>query len=84
MKLGLTEKDGQIIPIFRVQEIRGSPWEPTPGRSDDAIPSRVRFSEEGSIPLAENPDNLGEPPRDIRKRARITREDVVRIGFTVN
>ena len=61
--------------------MRGTPWEPVPGRGDDAIPVRVRFPEEGDP--APNPDVLGEPKPDIKRRARISREDVVRIGFSL-
>ena len=63
-----------------VHSMRGTPWEPTPGKTDDAIPVRVRLPEEGRPP---EPVNLGEPSSDIKRRARISREDVVRIGFTI-
>ena len=66
-----------------IRNMRGLPWEPVPGKSDDSIPVRVRLPEEGRhIPTS--PDNLGEPPRDIKRRARMTREDVIRIGFTIH
>ena len=60
-----------------VLSIRGTPWEPIPGRSDDAIPSRVHLPEEGSAvgdPMA------GEPKDNIRRRARISRSDIIRVG----
>ena len=63
--------------------MKGTPWEPIPGKVDDSIPVRVRLPEEGQPP-GPDPVNLGEPHRDIKRRARITREDVVRIGFTLN
>merc|ERR1711954_402840 len=31
-----------------------------------------------------NPDTIGAPKPNITRRARITREDIVRIGFTIN
>ena len=61
--------------------VQGTPWEPVPGRSGDSLPVRVHIAEEGSVPV--NPDSIStEPPKDIKRRARITREDVVRLGFT--
>ena len=54
-----------------------------PGRTEDSIPVRVRVSEEGES-IAPNPDTLGAPKPDIKRRARITREDIVRIGYTIN
>ena len=56
----------------------GTPWEPIPGRSEDVIPVRVRLAEEGSVQVAVN---IGEPRPEIKKRARITREDDVRLSF---
>ena len=61
--------------------VAGTPWEPVPGKSDDAIPVRIRLPEEGGIP---EPAMEGTPRPEIRRRARITREDVVRIGFSLN
>merc|ERR1712240_226221 len=66
-----------------IGSMKGTPWEPIPGKLDDSIPVRVRLPEEGQPP-GPSPDNLGEPHRDIKRRARITREDVIRIGFTFN
>ena len=64
--------------------MKGTPWEPTPGKTDDAIPVRVRLPEEGETTPSPNPGSLGEPAKDNKRRARITREDVVRVGFTIN
>ena len=60
--------------------IRGTPWEPIPGRSDDAIPSRVHLPEEGSV-IGE--PMTGEAKETIRRRARISRNDTVRVGYTI-
>ena len=60
-----------------VRAIAGTPWEPVPGKPDDAILVRIRMPEEGGIP---EPVAEGTPRPEIRRRARITREDVVRIG----
>ena len=57
-----------------VKSLRGPPWQPTPGKTDDAIPVRVRLAEEGS-PMLPNPDDLA--------AARISRSDVIRLGYTV-
>ena len=57
----------------------GTPWEPVPGKQSDALPVRIKLPEEGSAP---DPVNLGEPAPEIRRRARITRADVLRFGFT--
>ena len=64
-----------------IRAIVGTPWEPVPGKSDDAILVRIRMPEEGGIP---EPVAEGTPRPEIRRRARITREDVVRIGFSLN
>ena len=63
-----------------MNNVVGTPWQPQPGKLDDAIPVRVHMPEEG--------DNISKPPETEdkianRRRARITREDVVRIGFTL-
>ena len=54
----------------------GTPWEPVPGQVADSIPVRVRVSEEGESILP-SPDTLGEHKPEIKRRARITREDCV-------
>ena len=59
-----------------VAKFVGTPWEPVPGTVDDSISVRVRVSEEGES-IAPNPDTLGVPKSDIKRRARITREDIV-------
>ena len=66
-----------------VSSLRGPPWQPTPGRSDETIPVRVRLAEEGSVPILENPDSIAAPRPEIKRRARISRTDVIRVGFTV-
>ena len=62
-----------------ILRMKGTPWEPVPGALDDAIPVHVRLpEEEGTAGQPENPgENPGiptEPQRDIKRRARITRE----------
>merc|ERR1712074_524106 len=66
-----------------IRKFVGTPWEPVPGRAEDSIPVRVRVSEEGES-IMPNPDTLGTPKLDIKRRARITREDIVRVGYTIN
>ena len=68
--------------LQHVRSIAGTPWEPIPGKSADAIPVRIRLAEEGSAPIID-PASLSDPPLEIRRRSRITREDVVRIGYTL-
>ena len=67
-----------------VTSVQGTPWEPTPGKADDAIPVRVRLAEEGREQEPPKPIDQGIEREEIKRRARITREDVVRIGFTLN
>ena len=66
--------------VDNLRGIAGTPWEPVPGKSDDTIPVRIRMPEEGGIP---EPVAEGTPRPEIRRRARITRDDVVRIGFSL-
>ena len=62
--------------------VQGTPWEPTPGKADDNIPDRVRLAEEGrQEPPA--PVDQGPEREETNRRARITREYVVRKGFTL-
>ena len=61
----------------------GTPWEPILGKVDDSIPVRVHVPEEGE-PILPNPDTIGTPKLDIRRRMRISREDVVKFGYTIN
>ena len=64
-----------------MRAIQGTPWEPIPGRGTDVIPVRVHIAEEGGLPP--NPANIStQPQKDIKRRARISREDVIRVGFT--
>merc|ERR1712240_395363 len=37
----------------------------------------------GGIPILENPDSLAAPKSEIKRRARISRTDVIRVGFTL-
>ena len=64
-----------------IKAVSGTPWEPTPGKLDDAIPVRVRLAEEGGPP---EPAITGHEKEQVNRMSRITREDVVRIGFTLN
>ena len=65
----------------RIRSVAGTPWEPKLGRMDDTIPVRVHTPEEG--------DDIAKPPEaednkePSKRRARITREDIVRLGFTL-
>ena len=65
-----------------VLAVQGTPWEPIPGQRKDAIPVRVRLSEEGES--QPEPVNLGEEDEPTKRRARISRQDVIRFGYTVN
>ena len=67
--------------LIRFNAFQGVPWEPIPGRNVDTIPVRVRLAEEGEA--APEPANLGEPRAISRRRMRITRKQIVKIGFTV-
>ena len=67
----------------RVKSLQGTPWQPIPGRNEEAIPVRVRLAEEGSEPILPNPDSIGAPKPEIKRRARISRNDVIRIGYTI-
>ena len=61
-----------------------TPWQPQLGQHEDNIPVRVRLAEEGSNqPIFPNFDELAAPKPEIKRRARISRTDVIRIGFTV-
>ena len=67
-----------------VMQMKGTPWEPVPGTTSDSIPVHVRLpEEEGCIQPPGNPDSLSEPQKEIRRRARITRDEDMRAGFTV-
>ena len=65
-----------------VKSLRGPPWQPIPGRNEDTIPVRVRLAEEGS-PILPNPDSIAAPRAEIKRRARISRSDVIRVGYTI-
>ena len=66
-----------------ITEKKGTPWQPIPGRNDEQIPVRVRLPEEGREMLP-NPSGIAEPRPEIRRRARISREDVRKHGYTAN
>ena len=51
---------------------------------DDTIQVRVRLAEEGRNQEPPKPVGQGTEREEIKRRARITREDVVRIGFAFN
>ena len=59
--------------------IRGTPWEPILGRTDDAIRTRVHLPEKGSV-IGE--PMTGEAKETIRRLARISRNDFIRVGYT--
>jgi hypothetical protein len=63
-----------------IASVKGTPWEPVPGRAADTIPVRVRLAEE-ECDIAQ--PSIGEPKEEIKRRAIISREDVVKVGFTV-
>ena len=66
-----------------VKSLQGTPWQPTPGRNEESIPVKVRLAEEGSQPILPDPGGLAAPKPEIKRRARISRTDVIRVGFTV-
>ena len=53
------------------------------GKPGDAIPVHVKMPEEEEEGTRRDPDTLGEPHRTIRGRARITRADIIKLGFTI-
>ena len=64
-----------------LQTINGTPWAPVPGQVSDAIPVRVHMPEEGTPPR--DADNIPcDPPKNIKRRARITRDDIIKVGYT--
>ena len=65
-----------------IMQMKGTPWEPIPGTRDDSIPVHVRLPEEEGNLQPREPGNLSEPQREIRRRARITRDEVLKAGFT--
>ena len=76
--MGSTEERWSVQSI---ESMQGTPWGPVPGKVDDSIHVRVRLPEEGEAPQPVNP---GEPNIEIKRRARITREDVIKVGFSLN
>ena len=59
--------------------VKGVPWEPVPGRGGIELRSRVHIPEEAeevSKPMS------GEPREFKYRRARITKEDIRKAGFT--
>ena len=67
--------------------MKGVPWETVPGKPGDAIPVHVKMPEEEEEEEEENtkkdPATLGEPHQAVRRRARITRADIIKMGFTI-
>ena len=61
-------------------DTRGTPWEPTPGRSGIEIRSRVLLPDERQKPI---PVICGDDGDYIVRRARINRETIRKLGFTV-
>ena len=43
----------------------------------------MRLAEEGSQPILPDPGGLAAPKPEIKRRARISRSDVIRVGFTI-
>ena len=66
-----------------VSNLQGTPWQPIPGRGDERIPVCVRLPEEGRDILP-NPDSIAGPRPEIKRRARISRDDVRKYGYTIN
>ena len=64
--------------ISKFNEFKGVPWEPIPGREGIEIKARVNVPREGGRP---DPVMRGSEP--VPRRARITREDMRKMGFTV-
>merc|ERR1712002_1273487 len=65
--------------------MKGVHWETVPGRPVDAIPVHVKMPEEEEEEenTKKDPDTLGEPHHAVRRRARITRADIIKMGFTI-
>ena len=60
--------------------VRGVPWQPTPGIDSDRLPTAVRRP-----PMAGDPDAPVPPctePGQIARRAKLTKEDFEKYGFT--
>ena len=70
----------QHVNVVEVVDSDGNPWEPVPGRGSREIPVRVSLPEEKEPPRPVPEATDVEP--QIR-RVRITRDDVIRIGYTV-
>ena len=66
----------------KVLETVGTPWQPVPGRPEDAVPVRVRFSESSDEPTKPVEEGMRQEP--TRRRTRITREDVKKFGYSLN
>ena len=60
-------------------DVRGTPWEPIPGRGGIEIRSRVMLPEERQRPI---PVIRGDEGDYIVRRVRITRETIRKLGFT--
>ena len=65
----------------RLASMKGVPWEPIPGREGIAIKSRVHFREENK---PEEGVEEGKEREVIRRRAKITVEDMEGMGVTPN
>ena len=66
----------------KVMAVQGYPWQPVPMRKGTAIPSKLILDEPTSPipPLVEE----GEQTAKVVRRARISREEVLRFGPTIN
>ena len=64
----------------KVLGIRGVPWEPVPGKGESELSVQVHLPTEREEP---KPVEEGTERREIRRRVRIRREDVMKYGYTI-
>ena len=61
-------------------DVRGTPWEPVPGRAGVELRSKVLMPEDRQRPI---PVIRGDEEDYIVRRVRITRETIRKLGFIV-
>ena len=64
----------------QAMSVVGTPWQPAPGKPEDVVPVRVRFQDEQEQP---KPPEEGEKREPVRRRARITKDDIKKFGYTI-
>ena len=65
----------------QVAKVKGTPWQPVPGKDGDRVPIRVRLAEDPEPP---RPPEEGKRTEPVRRRVRITKEDIKKYGYTIN